>query len=128
MVGDLPGVPTSAWLREHRLLVCRGCRKLMIIGTAGGWHRKCWAKNLRDRTDVAEEATRVGVRPEAPDGDSEGGLPSLEDIAAAPITTLEHVPEDVLAAVDVEYRRLLANVVLFNMEDAWQGGGRWRPR
>ena len=44
MVGELPGVPSAAWLREHRLGVRRGCRKLMVVGTAGGWRRKCWAR------------------------------------------------------------------------------------
>ncbi len=46
-------------------------------------------------------------------------LPDLMDIATAPISTIEYLDPNALALAEREYKRCLANVVLFNQKNAW---------
>ena len=89
----------------------------------GGWHRGCWAHHQAARQGVLDEAQRTSTLPAAPDPDAAAELPTFDDIARLHVNTIEWCPAEALGLADAEYRRLLANVVLFNMEDAWPGAG-----
>ena len=71
------------------------------------------------RQQVHDEAARTGQRPDPLDPDDDSTLPFFEEEAVASITTVERCPSEALGLVDVGYRRLLANVVLYSLPEAW---------
>ena len=123
LLGVLPGSPTAAWMTEHKWTKCGGCNRLLGANATSGWHRKCWADQQRARCGEAEEGNaeteELHAELNAQDVDS---LPSMEEISLAAIRTIEHVPTEIASTVETEYRRLVANVVLYNRPDAWEDG------
>lgn len=102
---------------------CSACGKLVSRRAAHGMHKKCWANRqaeLRPQP-VAQPAQATGGLAEdrSPEPGLATMLPDLMDIAVAPISTPEYLDARTLAVAEREYKRCLANVVLFNRQDAW---------
>ena len=120
LLGVLPGSPSKEWLLQHRWVTCGGCNRLLGANATSGWHRKCWAQQQRTRIEEAEDGTgetsTMDAELNAQDVDD---LPTFEEISMAAIRTIEHAPAATCGIIEIEYRRLMANVVLYNRPDAW---------
>ena len=122
LLGSLPGPPPPAWMLAGRWTTCPCCGKLLSSTVALGMHKKCWANHIASHSSTASPFAAALPQHAGPDPDLDGHLPSLQQISEAPIPTIEFVSSAALHLVDLEYRRCLANVVLFNRPDAWQPG------
>ena len=89
-------------------------------------HRKCWAQQQAQlqpppqSRPTGEDASDPGNVPDPALADK---LPEFMDIATAPISTAEYLDAKTLQLAEREYKRCLANVVLFNRQDAWDTDG-----
>ena len=117
MLGTIPGRVPQAWLDQGGWTVCGPCGKLVARRAAHGLHRGCWAHRQKAAAPPSSHSGSPTVPCGVPDPCLADMLPGLMEIATAPITTVEHVDARALPLAEREYKRCLANVVIFNRKD-----------
>ncbi len=125
LLGAIPGRPLPEWMRQCKLTTCAVCGKPLSTTLALGMHQRCWALRVSRLIDPQERPIQTDdvVQSGPPDAGLYTSLPCLSEIALAPVPTIEFLSVGAFPHVEREYKRCLANVVLYSRPDAWEPGG-----
>ena len=111
LIGELPGKPSPEWLAERNLTTCVVCGFSASRRVHGGVHSRCWPRRRRAQpaNSAGDSMLEVQLR----------RLPSIQEVFTCPVYTKEYISEGLLPLARSLYKELVANVVHYNVPQAW---------